>query len=112
MTHKPNAIIPQVSDIQRAWHALAACAVGIIPARIYGEADQADALNLIDDLKVLARHVDALILAYGLEARSNFNGVDVKQFENVLSGALEGFAFHELEFAGERKHQDMLEEAS
>ena len=101
----------QLTDIQRAWRALGACAVGIKPTQIYGEADHADALNLMDDLKVLARHVDAVIEAYGDCAAENFNGVDRSQFKNVLSDALEGFAFHELEFAGELAKQDQMADA-
>jgi hypothetical protein len=68
---------------------------GILPTRVIGEPDKADADNLIADLLVLARGFDRVIEAYGEYARSTLgiSQSDVEEhFRGVAVGALEGNA--------------------
>jgi hypothetical protein len=85
------------------WRTLANVAAGIVPSECKNpDPCRADADALVSDLRVLARHVDALIEAYGAYARFalGVSGIDVKEhFTNTLSNALDGNATFAIEDA-------------
>lgn len=70
-----------------------------------------DARALIGDLEVFAKKVDAVVSAYGEEARSAFNLIpqDVAVFQDTLTNALEGFGFYILDTAGRKADEDARE---
>lgn len=89
-----------MTELRKAWAELSKSASHVIPAAIIGEPDMADAKALVDDLEVLAKLVDRLVLAYGEYAVSHL-GMSAKHlhplFTNQLSNALEGNAMFEIE---------------
>jgi hypothetical protein len=91
------------AELTARWRTLANVAAGVIPSECkHPDPCRADADALVSDLRLLARHVDALILAYG--AYSKFalgvSGSDVKEhFTNTLSNALDGNATFAIEDA-------------
>src|SRR5688572_8379817 len=92
-----------IENITARWRTLANVAAGIVPSECkHCDPCRADADALVSDLRVLARHVDALILAYGDYAKFalGVSGSDVKEhFTNTLSNALEGNATFAIEDA-------------
>jgi len=69
------------------------------PAKIVGEPDVKDALNLVDDLNALCAIIDPLIAAVGEYVASNIPGIDQSLFHDQLLGALQGNATHAIESA-------------
>lgn len=74
----------------------------LMPTRIVGEPDMADANALIDDLDAICAIVDPVIAAIGEYAESNFGRLDRSLFADQLRGALEGNAMFEIEQAARR----------
>jgi hypothetical protein len=99
------------ADVQHRWRELSACAAGIIPTRIPLEPAPAEIEMVGEDLRVLARKVDALIAAYGDYVDANAPGIDRSLFQDVLFNALDGNALYEVEQAAHRLHADNAEHA-
>ena len=64
-----------------------------------------------DDLRTLARKVDALLEAYGDYVGANAPGIDRSLFKDVLFNALDGNALYEIERASEQLRDDNAERA-
>lgn len=99
-----------VHSHQKALAVMVAKLAGLQLTRIVGEADANDATCLADDLRDAAKIIDAFVAEIGSYAASNFNGINEKQFRDVLTDAVEGFAIFELETAGERRTADLAAE--
>ncbi len=100
------------ADIQHRWRELSACASGIIPTRIPLEPAPGEIDMVADDLRVLARKVDALIEAYGEYINANTPGeFDRSLFKEQLFGALDGNALYEIEQASQQLREDNAEQA-
>ena len=99
------------TDLQQRWRELSACAAGITPSRIPLEPAPAEIAIVADDLRVLARKVDALVEAYGIYVDANSCGIDRSVFENVLLNALDGNALYEIEQASQELADDNAEHA-
>lgn len=97
------------SDIEYRWRELAACAAGIVPRRIPLQPAPGEIGMLGDDLRVLARKVDALVEAYGNYLDANAPGIDRSLFENVLFNAIDGNALYEIEQASQQLRDDNAE---
>jgi hypothetical protein len=82
-----------------------------IPSRIPLEPAPADIAIIADDLRVLARKVDALVEAYGDYVDANTSGIDRKLFKNVLFNAIDGNALYEIERASQQLADDAAEHA-
>ena len=97
------------TELRQAWDRLSVASLGIVPTNIVGQPNRQDAINLADDLRCLARHVDALVLEYGRYAQSTL-GISQRMvdecFTDVLSGAIEGNATFILERTGEQLESD------
>lgn len=106
----PDAIVDhRYAGIQHRWRELSTCAAGIIPTRIPLEPTPSDVETIADDLRVLARKVDALITAYGDYVDSNTPGIDLSLFQGVLINAIDGNALYEIEQASQRLRDDIAE---
>jgi hypothetical protein len=99
------------ADVQHRWRELSACASGIIPARIPLEPAPGEIEIVADDLRVLARKVDALVEAYGDYVDANAPGTDLTLFKDVLFNALDGNALYEIEQASQQLRDDLGERA-
>ena len=99
------------ADLQHRWRELSACAAGIIPSRIPLEPAPAEIAIVADDLRVLARTVDALVEAYGDYVDANTSGIDRSLFKDVLFGAIDGNALYEIEQASRQLADDAAERA-
>ena len=99
------------ADIQHRWRELSACASGIVPARIPLEPAPSEIEMVADDLRVLARKVDALVEAYGDYVDANAPGIDLALFKDVLFNAMDGNAFYEIEQASQQVRDDHRERA-
>lgn len=99
------------ADIQYRWRELSACAAGIVPTRLPIEPAPGEIEMVGDDLRVLARKVDALIEAYGNYVDINTSGIDRALFQNVLFDAIDGNALYEIEQASRQLHDDHAERA-
>lgn len=97
---------PRYITVQNRWRDLAACAGGIVPTLLPLEPSAADFVEVAEDLRLLARKVDALIAAYGDYVDANMTGCDRSLFRDVLFGALDGNALHEIECATQRLYDD------
>jgi hypothetical protein len=97
------------SDIVHRWRQLSVCATGIIPTRIPLEPTPEDIATVADDLRVLARHADALIEAYGKYIDANAPGIERALFEDVLYNAIDGNALYEIERLSQRLRDDIAE---
>jgi hypothetical protein len=64
-----------------------------------------------DDLRVLARKVDALVEAYGDYVDANAPGIDRSLFKDVLFNAIDGNALYEIEQASQQLRDDNAERA-
>jgi phosphoenolpyruvate carboxylase len=97
--------------LQQRWRSLAACAAGIVPVvlPLMPSPDEIDAVA--DDLRVLARNVDALVEAYGAYLEANAPGIDPALFEDVLLNAIDGNALYEIAQAAQRLRDDLTEQA-
>ena len=95
-------------ELTNCWRDLAALAAGIIPAKLGTSPEPDDILATLDDLGLLCRKVDRLVLAYG-EYVNNRTGrkVDLSLFKDQLAQALEGNALYEIEEAA----QDIRDQA-
>lgn len=102
---------PPNADIQHRWRELSACAAGIIPSRIPLEPAPGEITMVADDLRVLARKVDALVEAYGDYVDANTSGIDRSLFKDVLFTAIDGNALYEIEQPSRRLADDSAEEA-
>jgi hypothetical protein len=95
--------IPALPDHYRALAAAITKLSGLRPHIVGGGyAEPDDAKAIAKDLEAIWFSVDPLILAIGQELKSNFDGVDLREFTEQLRGALEGNATHECESAAER----------
>jgi hypothetical protein len=99
------------ADIQHRWRELSACAAGIIPTRIPLEPAPGEIEMVGDDLRVLARKVDALVEAYGDYVDANAPGIDRSLFKAVLFNAIDGNALYEIEQASQQLRDDNAERA-
>lgn len=99
------------ADIQHRWHELSACAAGIVPTRIPLEPAPGEIELVADDLRVLARKVDALVEAYGDYVDANAPGIDRSLFKDVLFNAIDGNALYEIEQASQQLRDDNAERA-
>jgi hypothetical protein len=97
---------PAPTAVEAAVRTAAVQLAGLRPTRIVGEADAADARNLIDDLAALWGIVDPVVAAVGACAAENFSGIDRTLFTDQLRGALEGNATFALEEAARRIEAD------
>ncbi len=93
-----------------AVHAAARKLLTLQMTDIRGEPTKADALALIDDLRVIWETVDPLIEAVGRYAQSNFglSERDMADFRGQLQGALEGNATFRIEDAIDAMTEDRL----
>ena len=76
--------------------------VSLVPTRIVGEPDMADARALIDDLDTICSIVDPVVAAIGHYAETNFGRLDQSLFTDQLHGALDGNATFEIRGARKR----------
>lgn len=97
------------ADIEHRWRELSACAAGIVPTRIPLEPAPGEIEMVGDDLRVLARKVDALIAAYGNYVHAHAPGIDRSLFQDVLLNAVDGNALYEIEQASRQLHDDSAE---
>lgn len=98
-------------DVQQRWRDLATSAAGISPTRIPLEPLPEDIDSIGDDLRLLARRVDAIVDAYGAYMTMHAPGIDRSVFSDVLFGALDGNALYEINCAAERLRDDRLEQS-
>ena len=98
------------AEIQYRWRELSICAAGIVPTRIPLEPAPGEIAIVADDLRVLARKVDALVEAYGDYIDANAP-IDRSLFEHVLFNALDGNALYEIEQASQQLRDDHAERA-
>lgn len=98
------------SDLQYRWRELAVCASGIVPTRIPLEPTPAEITLVGDELRILARKVDALIESYGEYLGAN-SVIDHELFRSVLLNALDGNALYEIEQAAQNLTADIRENA-
>ena len=99
------------ADIQHRWRELSACASGIIPTRIPLEPAPDEIEMVADDLRVLARKVDAIVEAYGDYVGANAPGLDRTLFKDVLFNAIDGNALYEIEQASQQLRDDNAQRA-
>ncbi len=99
------------ADVQHRWRELSACASGIIPTRIPLEPAPGEIEIMADDLRILARKVDALVEAYGEYVDANAPGIDLALFKDVLFNAMDGNALYEIEQASQQLCADHRERA-
>jgi hypothetical protein len=97
--------------IQDRWRELSTCAAGIVPTRIPLEPTPGEIEMVADDLRVLARKVDALVEAYGDYVDANAPGIDRSLYKDVLFNALDGNALYEIEQASQQLRDDSRERA-
>ena len=104
MTEFPIKIpsIPAMPIFGIAGTQLSTCAAGIVPTRIPLEPAPGEIEMVGDDLRTLARKVDALVEAYGNYIGANAPGIDRSLFEDVLFNALDGNALYEIEQASQQ----------
>jgi hypothetical protein len=110
----PPAAAPtdhRYADIVYRWRQLSTCAAGIIPARLPLEAAPADLAPIADDLRILARKVDALIEAYGRYLDATASAIDMALFRDVLFSVIDGNALYEIERLSRQLHDDIAEQA-
>lgn len=90
--------------------------VSLIPTRIVGFPDMADARGVIDDLDAVCAIVDPLIKAIGEYAEQHFGSLDQSLFTDQVLGALDGNATFEIEQAARRlladRHDGAIERAA
>jgi hypothetical protein len=98
------------AEIQHRWRELSICAAGIVPTRIPLEPAPGEIAMVADDLRVLARKVDALVEAYGDYVDANAP-IDHSLFEQVLFNAIDGNALYEIEQASQQLRDDNAERA-
>lgn len=99
------------ADIEHRWRELSACAAGIVPTRIPLEPAPSEIELVADDLRVLARKVDALVEAYGDYVDANAPGIDRSLFKDVMFNAIDGNALYEIEQASQQLRDDNAERA-
>jgi hypothetical protein len=99
------------ADVRQRWHDLSACAAGIIPTRIPLEPAPRHIEMVGEDLRLLARKVDALIAAYGDYVDAHAPGIDRALFQDVLFTAIDGNALYEVEQASQQLCHDDAERA-
>ena len=99
------------ADVQYRWRELSACAAGIVPTRIPLEPAPGVIELVGDDLRLLARKVDALVEAYGDYIGANAPSVDCSLFKDVLFNAIDGNALYEIEQASQQLRDDNAERA-
>lgn len=97
--------------IEHRWRELSSCAAGIIPTQIALDPAPGEIDMIGDDLRVLARKVDALVEAYGDYVDANAPGIDRSLFKDVLFNAIDGNALYEIEQASEQLRDDNAERA-
>lgn len=103
---------PYHDEITRLWRSLGDIGAKIIPAKLATSPEPDDIGAIRDDLDVLCRNVDRLVLAYGeyLNSRTSHK-IDLTSsnslWKDQLAGALDGQAFHEIEEAA----QDIRDQA-
>lgn len=102
---------PRYATVEHRWRELSTCASGIIPARIPLEPVPGEIAMIGDDLRVLARKVDALLEAYGDYVDANTPGIDRSLFKDVLFNAIDGNALYEIEQASQQLQDDNVERA-
>ena len=91
---------------------LSVTAAGMIPTKLPLEPTSSDMREIIKDLEIIARDVDALLSAYGRYVDANAPCiVDRTVFEQQLLGALDGNAFHEITEAADAIHERNTEAA-
>src|SRR5262245_24393213 len=103
---------PSAHPVRKACLAAAVKLVSLLPTRIVGEPDMADARALIDDLDAICSIVDPMVAAIGHYAESNFGQLDQSLFTDQLHGALDGNATFEIEQAARRHIGDRAEGAA
>lgn len=104
---------PLYQEVVYRLHELARCASGMIPTRIPLEPLPSEITAVNDDLRIIARHVDAYLEAVGRYVSAHSPGYfDQSLFKDVLSKAIEGDATYEIEEAAEAVRERMMEAAS
>jgi hypothetical protein len=112
MTEFPiKAVDSRYADLAYRWRELSTCAAGIVPTRIPLEPSPGAIEMVGDDLRTLARKVDALVEAYGDYVGANAPGIDRSLFKDVLFNALDGNALYEIEQASQQLRDDNAERA-
>jgi hypothetical protein len=113
MTAQPgkSAVDSHYIHVEHCWRELSACAAGITPTRIPLEPTPGDIEMVGEDLRVLARKVDALISAYGNYVGANAPGIDRSLFHEVLFSAIDGDALYEIEQASQQLRDGNAEHA-
>jgi hypothetical protein len=113
MTAQPgkSAADSHYAHVEHRWRELSACAAGIIPTRIPLEPTPGDIEMVGEDLRVLARKVDALIAAYGDYVGANAPGIDRSLFQEVLFNAIDGNTLYEIEQASQQLRDGNAEQA-
>ena len=81
---------------------------GLIPTRIPLEPAPGEIAMVGDDLRLLARKVDALVEAYGDYVDANAP-IDRSLFKDVLFNAIDGNALYEIEQASRQLRDDNAE---
>jgi DNA integrity scanning protein DisA with diadenylate cyclase activity len=95
--HKPNR-----PDAPESYEQLLQQLQGIKPHKIVGCADTADFEERLEHLRAFAKVIDGYLFDLGLELRQHSNEIELKWFENRLSGDIEGNATFSIEQAIER----------
>lgn len=109
--HVKTAGDARYAVIEHRWRELSSCAAGIVPTRIALEPVPGEIDMVGDDLRVLARKVDALVEAYGDYVDANAPGIDRSLFKDVLFNAIDGNALYAIEQASQQLHDDNAERA-
>lgn len=78
--------------LESAWHKLAQVALGIIPARVAGQADHIDAARFVDDIDLFEREVKRMLNAFREHASDHFGSVDLDYFQQAEDLMSDGFS--------------------
>jgi hypothetical protein len=101
------------TDLTPALHEAGKALLSLQGTKLSGAGDKADAGNLIDDLEVIAKVIDKLVLKYGEAAREHL-GVTQSEldamFTDQLARSLEGNGLYIIEAAG-KQASEFLEAA-
>lgn len=111
-TRPKTNLCPWYADVQARWKVLADMAGGIVPTKLPIQPTPGEIRAVNDDLRTLARHVDALIASYGRYVEAHVSSkIDQSQFASPLSDAIDGNTTFEIDNAADCLREDIMEAA-
>jgi len=101
------------ADLEARWRALGKVANGIMPTVIPLDPIPNDLTVFETDLRILARHVDALVKAYAdYFTERTGHKIEARYTDDQLLSALDGNLLHEFTSAAEQLAQDLADAAA